>query len=37
MDAYTIKEEFFRIIINVKYQNAKNELEKWEKNVMNQE
>ena len=28
-EAYTIKEEFFRIIINVKYQNAKKELTKW--------
>ena len=29
MKAYNMKEEFFRIIINVKYQNAKRELTKW--------
>ena len=29
MNAYNLKEEFFRITINVKYQNAKRELIKW--------
>ena len=29
MYAYNLKEEFFRIIINVKYKNAKEELIKW--------
>ena len=29
MNAYNLKEEFFRITINVKYQNAKEELTKW--------
>lgn len=29
MNAYNLKEEFFRITINVKYENAKKELIKW--------
>ena len=29
VDAYTLKEEFFRITINVKYKNVKEELKEW--------
>ena len=31
INAYTLKEEFFRITINVKYENAKEELKEWVK------